>query len=91
MSGHEYALVMPFLPVASRGGPFEDEAYVAGYQLGRLDAHLEHGQPDELLVMVDDRNREQADLIAMRRGYALEVQGVDGGRVRLRLPKVQPV
>ncbi len=85
---HEFEMVMPFLPVASRGGPFEDQAFVAGYQAGRLDAQLEHERPPEVLVLVDERLREQADLIAMGRGYTLEAQGAGEGWVRLRLTRV---
>ena len=31
-----YELLIPFVAVESNGGPFEDEAFVAGFQLGRL-------------------------------------------------------
>lgn len=37
----EYGLVFPFVACASNGGPYEDEAFVAGVQLGRTDQALE--------------------------------------------------
>jgi hypothetical protein len=77
--GASYALVMPFLPVTSRGGPHDDEAYVAGVEMGFLDRDLVNdivpadGQP------VHATNREQADLIAMHRGYTAEFADVGDG------------
>lgn len=69
MSGeHDYELKMPFLPVASRGGPYDDDAYTAGWEMGalaaRLDAarHFGLGLPQ---VTIHRANVEQADLIAM--------------------------
>jgi hypothetical protein len=61
---------MPFLPVASKGGPWDDDAFVAGYQMGLLDARLELGHLPESLTIYTG-NREQADLIAMRHGYTV--------------------
>lgn len=66
-----YDLVMPFLPVASKGGPYDDDAFCAGYAMGLLDAELGgsvFGQGRAVLV----QNREQADLIAMRHGFIAE-------------------
>lgn len=36
----EYDLVMPFVTVTSAGGPHDDDAYVAGFEMGALDACL---------------------------------------------------
>lgn len=65
----EMDLIMPFVTVASQGGPYDDDAYVAGYEMGQLDAALAAG-PDELAATVRSENAIQADLIAMRHGYA---------------------
>lgn len=65
-------LVMPFLPVQSRGGPHDDAAYTAGYEMGLLDAQLVL-RPEVLPnYPIHTENREQADLIAMRHGYRAE-------------------
>lgn len=66
----EYGLVMPFLPVKSRGGPHDDDAYVAGFEMGRLDCALAL-RPKTPLHMTTIRtdNVEQADLIAMNHGF----------------------
>lgn len=64
----EYDLVMPFVTVASVGGPHDDESYVAGFEMGvlqaRLRAALHHGLglPE---VVIHRENVPQADLIAM--------------------------
>lgn len=66
-----YEMVMPFLPVQSKGGPHDDEAFVAGYQMGVLDAQLGGSVFDQGRA-VDVTCREQADLIAMRHGFIAE-------------------
>ena len=64
----EYDLLMPFVPVKSRGGPHDDDAYVAGYEMGLLNAALE-AMPSYHRAVLRTDNREQADLIAMRHEY----------------------
>jgi hypothetical protein len=76
----EYGLVIPFLPVASKGGPYDDEAFVAGFEMGRLDEVLRSRlgaliQPlgigtGRIETMIHTPNAAQADLIAMRHGYS---------------------
>jgi hypothetical protein len=65
-------LVMPFIVCASKGGPFDDAAYVAGWEMGQLNVDLA-GRPDgvvERILHVD--NVPQADLVAMRHGFQVE-------------------
>lgn len=77
-------LVMPFVAVATKGGPYDDEAYAAGYEMGRLDVTLERlagANADPILITtIQADNREQADLIAMRHGFIAEtaLADVDG-------------
>lgn len=66
-----YELEMPFVAVRSRGGPFDDDAFVAGYQMGLLDAELSGSVFDQGRA-ISAANREQADLIAMRHGFIAE-------------------
>lgn len=84
--GFGYDMVMPFLPVQSKGGPYEDGAFVAGYQMGLLDAQLSGRSFDQGQAIYVE-NREQADLLAMRYGYTAEftdeeVQGWVGMNIR---------
>ena len=72
MSDHEYGLVMPFVVCASQGGPYNDDAYVAGYETGALDAKLHYERPDLLQVTVHTDNVPQLDLVAMRHGYDVD-------------------
>lgn len=65
----EYELVMPFVVVTSKGGPYDDEAFTAGWQLGGLDEYL--SKPSRYLPMnitVPAPCVPQVDLIAMRNG-----------------------
>lgn len=70
-----YTLEMPFVTVVSHGGPHDDEAYAAGWEMGRLDAILavtgEWSQASTWTIQA--ANLAQADLIAMRHGFTLSV------------------
>lgn len=91
MSGNEqdnYDLLMPFLPVRSKGGPYDDDAFVAGYEMGLLDMQLVSKPPPDLLPnrAIHIENRGQADLIAMRHGFVAEFDAADvDGWVYLRI------
>jgi hypothetical protein len=69
----ELDLVMPFLTVSTRGGPHDDSAYAAGWEMGALDAELEHRRPPVLEQLIHAANREQADLIGMKHGYQVDI------------------
>lgn len=84
MSDHdaEFGLVMPFVVVKSKDGPYEDDAYVAGFEAGRLDALLEHdllATATALDLPLHAENLPQLDLIAMRRGYVMDIEHSDDG------------
>lgn len=65
----DYDLVMPFVTVASKGGPHEDGAYAAGWEMGALDGLLEHSRPPLVESTIHTSNVPQADLVAMKHGY----------------------
>ena len=72
---HDWDLVMPFVVCTSQGGPYDDQSFVAGYQLGRLDrdlavlAALDFASVSRMLY-TDALG--QADLIGMRHGYRMD-------------------
>lgn len=66
----EMSLVMPFVACKSKGGPYDDDAYAAGYEAGLLDALLAIGSPPVVQQVIRAANQAQADLIAMRHGYS---------------------
>jgi hypothetical protein len=65
----EYGLLMPFVTVSSKGGPHDDVAYTAGWEMGSLDARLEYEKPAVLELTINAANAPQADLLAMKHGY----------------------
>lgn len=75
----EYGLVMPFVTVASKGGPHDDRSYVAGYTMGLLDIYLKLGEVDDPAPIPSDC-LPQADLLALKHGYTMEAEpgGVPG-------------
>lgn len=69
----QHELVVPFVTVTSKGGPHDDDSYVAGYEMGLLDAWLEVSRWPTVRV-VRTANRPQAELLAMRHGFNVEVE-----------------
>ena len=72
----DYGLVMPFTVTQSHGGPFEDEAFCAGWKCGQLD-ELASGGAERIITTVLTATVPQVDLIAMRHGYTLEANASD--------------
>lgn len=70
---HEMELVLPFVVVESRGGPYEDQAFTVGYAAGHIAARLEVAQllgTDALTYPIVRRALlPQLDLIAMHFGF----------------------
>lgn len=83
----ELEIVMPLLPVRSRGGPFPDDAYICGFEMGLLDMQLGQMPTRDLPSRpIHVENRDQADLIAMRHGYLASFTETDvDGWVHLRI------
>lgn len=67
----DYGMVMPFVTVTSKGGPHDDDSYVAGWEMGALDAELKVSTWP-LTRTVRTENLPQVDLIAMRYGYTTD-------------------
>ena len=62
----------PFVATTSEGGPFDTMAYLAGYELGMIEAFLAVSKPGHLSYSIDALNAAQVDLMAMRQGYIIE-------------------
>jgi hypothetical protein len=71
----EYRLVMPFVVCRSQGGPWDDEAFVAGYEMGRIDQ--DPGLVGSTGCYIHADSVPQADLIAMRHGLTCETADTD--------------
>lgn len=79
-----YSPVMPFVACTSKGGPYDDDAYAAGWQLGKIDEQLEQAADrrewSHIVATVFTTNVEQADLVAMCHGFSSSVTEThDGG------------
>lgn len=57
---------MPFVVCESVGGPYDDDAFVAGYGCGALDAMLGMGMHAETEAVIRTDTTRQVDLIAMK-------------------------
>lgn len=78
----EMRLIYPFVNVSSNGGRFDDDAYAAGWEMGKIDMRLE-ALPvfvHSFTETIREENAKQADLVAMHRGWDVETieSGVDG-------------
>lgn len=69
----KHELVMPFVTVASVGGPHDDAAYAAGWEMGALDSLLGDRHPPFVRQTIHTVNAPQADLLAMKHGYTARV------------------
>ena len=64
-------LIMPFITVKSKDGPFDDQSYAAGWAMAKLDSQLEF-QEGNGYAIVRELDIPQADLVGMRNGFTLE-------------------
>lgn len=60
-----FGLLIPFVCVTSKGGPFDDLAFVAGVQYGEISAELKDGTFPDDGKMVYSAIVQQLDLLAM--------------------------
>lgn len=79
-----HSLVMPFVCVKSVGGPYDDQAFTTGWALGAIDARLAavaaaDGHSLRATVPSEPKVLEQLELIAMRRGFTVNVEPVFNG------------
>jgi hypothetical protein len=65
--------VMPLVLCHSKGGPYDDEAFLSGWRLGELDATLARPGTSAVSESIRPHERVQADLVAMARGYTMTV------------------
>ena len=76
-----FELLVPFVVTESHGGPFDDAAFVAGFEMGKLWAWCaanENAGLVSLSITIRRANRTQADLIAMNYGArVVDVDSVD--------------
>ena len=67
-----YDLVVPFVVCQSQGGPYEDQAFVAGFQAGEIDRALKVAatvDADEVSFTVRTELLRQLELLGMSRGF----------------------
>lgn len=83
MADAEFEIAMPFVTVASKGGPHDDGSYVHGYEMGKLDQLLTPGFEPRVEFTVHEANLPQADLIAMRQNYRMELVTASDGWVEV--------
>lgn len=72
-------LVMPFVVTESNGGPYEDNAFVAGWYAAEIDMVLEHMSRfhSGMARSVPTALVPQIDLIAMKHGFHLQHEPCD--------------
>lgn len=73
--------LIPFTGVVSKGGPYDDTAFVAGAQYGRIWVRLESGTVAAMTDMVygDEKFLHDLDLLAMHLGYTTDLLAGDRG------------
>jgi hypothetical protein len=81
-----WGLVFPFVVCQSHGGPYDDTAFVAGYQAGRIDSALAAATAvgvDRATFTVRTALTPQLELVGMHHGFtdirATEVKAAADG------------
>lgn len=71
----KYELAVPFIVCQSQGGPFDDDAFVAGFQCGEVDKALTVAAAANATAVRFPTARtalvKQFELLAMNRGYPI--------------------
>lgn len=76
----EYSLEMPFVVCKSQGGPYDDDAYVAGWEAKTISIQLDglaNITGATMVAVVHIENQPQIDLIAMKHGWTVEFEPFD--------------
>jgi len=85
--------VMPFVVCKSQGGPYDDDSFVAGFELGRLDAQLPMYAAlgfGSLSRLAHAETLPQVELVTMRYGYRVRyVSEEQDGWVTVDLDRVE--
>lgn len=71
-NGPTWSLDIPFVVVESVGGPFNDDAYVAGWEAAMVNYALGSRHIVVTTMMVHEANLKQLDIIAMAKGYNMD-------------------
>lgn len=71
-----YALVLPFVVCASKGGPYNDEDFSAGFQVGQIFQAMSTlpGEVVQVEYTVRTMLLKQLDLVAMHFGFTVELK-----------------
>ena len=76
-----YELSMPFVVVTSVGGPYDDDAYAAGWEAKTIQIQLvglaEQSGPLIMVASVLIENQSQIDLVAMQEGWTVTFEYAD--------------
>lgn len=67
----DFSLAMPFVVVASVGGPYEDVAYTAGFEAGIVYAMLRPRTNERYEQTMRTDNLRQIHHVAMQHGYVM--------------------
>lgn len=70
-------VIVPFVVVASVGGMYQDDSFFAGYEIGRLEADLDHARATGHFPAprwLKEPLTHQADLAAMARNFVMRTR-----------------
>lgn len=91
MNDDQFEAVMPFICVESAGGPHNDRAFCAGYQMGEIDGQLSFRIYQRKAYQIYVELTAQADLVGMMHGYTCEVLSTDAEWAHIEFTKTEMV
>jgi hypothetical protein len=79
----------PLVATREFGGPYDSASYIAGWEMGELQAMLAEGHQIYALS-IRAENLRQADILAMSYGYLMAAHEMRGGLVNVEIYKAAP-
>ena len=70
----DFEMELPFVSIKSKGGPYDDESFAAGFEMGTLDVILGTPYLQIHTMAIHTTNVKQADLIAMHYDCKMEIE-----------------
>jgi hypothetical protein len=79
----------PLIATQLHGGPYDTEAYTAGWEMGALQGMLASHQVSAAALTIRDTNLKQADLVCMAYGFVMRPCGKSAGQTMVEITRMK--
>lgn len=85
----QFEIEMPFTEVISKGGVYDDQSFVAGFQTGQIYYILQQSALVSTTLIVYRNLVKQIDLIAMKNGFRTVVTAEDEHWAQIEVTRIK--